>query len=309
MKLPFFSSSLSSVSSLARGAFWMILGVFFFAASNIYIQPLSTAYPLGQMIFIRSLITLIPLLIVLLFLNGKAFFSSLIKGSSFYMSIQGALSAGCLFLLFYGFAHLPMPIATSLCFAEVFVLALFGIIFLKERFSLGQWSALGLGFVGIVLIAFQETSLGPIPLLASLACILAITLDSVVLISLKKILVQQKTAITFTLYILFCGVGGGFFFPFETWQSIDPETLIPLVCFSTFMALGQFFLLLALKNQAASLLSALIYTQIIWALLFTFLEGGVMPSLQEWCGITLVIGAGLVIYLYAHLTRHFPWLK
>ncbi len=202
-----------------------------------------------------------------------------------------------------------MPIATSLSFAEVFVLSLFGIIFLKERFSLGQWSALGLGFVGIVLIAFQETSHGPISLLASLACILAITLDSVVLISLKKILVQEKTVTTFILYIFFCGVGGGFFFPFETWQSIHPETLIPLVYFSTFMALGQFFLLLALKNQDASLLSALIYTQIIWALLFTFLEGGVMPSLQEWCGITLVIGAGLVIYLYAHLTRHFPWLK
>lgn len=271
----------------------MLLCVFFFALSNVFIEPLSKIYPLGEMIFLRSLILIVPMGLGLGYYYKNEFHSYIASIPFLGLARQGFFSSFVLFFLFYGFSNLSMPIATTLCFSETFILTLFGILFLKEKNSLKQWIILIVGFSGIVLITFKGKSIEGASFLASLSCVVAITLDSWVLVSLKKLIIHHSLPLCLFFYVAFCGLSGLFFAPFEHWIPLQRDSFLALTFFSLSMSGAQLFLFLALRNEKVSLLSILIYTQIIWALLFTFLTGGFLPSLQEWLGIALIIGAGV----------------
>lgn len=185
--------------------------------------------------------------------------------------------------------HLPMADATAIFFAKSFFMTIFAVIILKEVVGIYRWSAVGIGFFGVVIMLQPGTAEFSI---YSLACLTGAAGAAAVMIVLR-ILSQEDSADTIMTWSslgigLVMAVPGIYF-----WQSpTDGEwiLLIVLVVVSYFAQRSNIF---AYKHGEASLLASLDYVRLLWATLFGFLVFGHFPGLPTWVGAFIVIGAAI----------------
>lgn len=285
-----------------KGAFYLLLGVLSYAIANIFIKVSAQYYPFGEMIVLRGLVFLIPLIVYILWRHYKklrpVFYTRNIK----IHILQGILSTFCLYFLFYAFFILPLSDATAISFAETFILNLLAIFFLKEKTSSYRWSAIGVGFIGVLIITQPTLGILNLHSKGALACLLAVTFDAFVLLSLRKIGQRDKALTILLYYAFFSTLGGWLFFPFETWTPILKEHILDILGLGIFGGLGQIFITQAFRHAEAGTLAPLVYTQLIWALLFDHIIWGKWPDSSVIIGAVIIILSGIYILRKEHLT-------
>ncbi|MBT5654823.1 MAG: EamA family transporter, partial [Alphaproteobacteria bacterium] len=132
------SGSTSNNSTL--GIVFMSLGIFCYACSNAFVKETAPNYPIGEILFFRSLFFFIPLSLYLLLSKG-------IKGTKATLKtvhmrvyvIRGFLSAISLFFIFLAFKLLPFAEASALSFSGTFFVTLLSIPLLKEHVGWHRW--------------------------------------------------------------------------------------------------------------------------------------------------------------------------
>ena len=295
--VPLPSSTLSSKKFSLKGALCFLLGVLAYAIANVFIKTSSAYYPLGEMVVLRGLIFLIPLFLYGI-ITALTHSKSLFKTSHLKIHIiQGILSAFCLYFLFYAFDVMPLADATAISFAETFILTALSVFFLKEVVPLKNWGAILIGFLGVLIITQPTAKTLPqaFHLLGACACLLAVTFDSVVLFLLRKLAKTDRTATILFYYALFSTLGGLIFFPFETWLPITHDHIFDILGLGLFGALGQTCITYAFKQNQTSVLAPLIYTELLWSLVFDDLFWSTLPNRFVLLGSSLIILSGLYI--------------
>ena len=136
----------------------MLLGIIFVDLYGVIIKSLGTLYSTPQLTVFRNFFAVIPIIIFFLFskgyqtvfedLNYKFLILCFIRGISF------------LFLnITYYIAIINMDFATAstLTFSSPFFIIILSILLLKHKIGIYRWSAVIIGFLGVVLI-MQPTS-------------------------------------------------------------------------------------------------------------------------------------------------------
>ena len=291
--LPLPSNPSQKKRSSLKGALYFLVGVLSYAIANVFIKTSAEYYPLGEMVILRGIIFLIPLALYIISTQTKnlrgVFYTPHLK----IHIIQGILSAFCLYFLFYAFDVMPLSDATAISFAETFIITLGAVLFLKERLTLKNWIILFIGFLGILIITQPDTS--NLHIKGSLSCLLAVTFDAGVLLSLRKISKTDKALTILFYYALFSTLGGLIFIPFEPWVPLIKEHMFDILGLGIFGALGQIFITKAFQRTHAGVLAPLIYTELLWSLLFDEFIWKKLPNFSMIFGSTLVILCGLYI--------------
>ena len=135
------------------GIFYMILCQFSFATNDAMVkfiyQNFDEIFVLNQVIFIRGIFALFFIGIFLYFknlLNFKIIFSSR------QLPIRGVFEAFAAICFFIGVATLPFGMVyVLLSLAPIFMTA-FGALFLNEKVRWKRWTAVILGFIGIIIV-------------------------------------------------------------------------------------------------------------------------------------------------------------
>lgn len=285
-----------------KGALYLLLGVFSYAIANIFIKTSSQYYPFGEMVVLRGLVLLIPLIIYVLLRYFKKLQSFFFTRHLKIHIVQGILSTFCLYFLFYAFSVLPLSDATAISFSETFILSLLALLFLKEKITSSRWIAISVGFIGVLVITQPNLGIFNLHSKGVLACLLAVTFDAGVLLSLRKIGKQDKALTILIYYALFSTMGGCLFFPFEHWTPVLKEHLFDILALGFFGALGQIFITHAFRHAETSVLAPLVYTQLIWALLFDHFIWARWPDLSVLVGATIIILSGIYLLRKEHLS-------
>ena len=281
-----------------KGACYFLLGVLAYSIANVFIKTSSEYYPLGEMVILRGLIFLLPLTFYILMRHFKNLASVFSTSHLKIHAFQGILSAFCLYFLFYAFDLMPLSDATALSFSETFIITLLSFFFFKEPIKLKNWLAIALGFGGVLIITKPFTAPFTLHFKPALACILAVTFDAIVLLSFRKIVKQDRILTILFYYALFSTLGGVIFTPFETWVPLIQDHVWDIVGLGVFGALGQSFLVLAFRQASPALLAPLIYTQLLWSLLFDELIWNRLPS------SSLILGSFIIIFSGIYLLKH-----
>jgi drug/metabolite transporter (DMT)-like permease len=155
---------------------------------------------------------------------------------------------------------LPLAVATTLNYSSAIFAVLLSALILREPTGVWRWSAVAMGFAGVVLIA-QPWS-GELPLLGA-----AIALGAALMIALISVQLRDlgRTEHPFTIGLL-----------------------------------GQVLLTAALRYGAVANVIVMDYSGLIWATLFGWLVFTSLPPASFWFGAPLVVGAGLLIAWREH---------
>lgn len=296
----------NAANSALKGIAYLCLGVFVFSLQDAIIKQVSGAYPLTEVVSIRSLVGL-PILLALVQreVGWRAIFASHIGPL--------ALRAFILFVsytaYYMAFPALPLADAVALYFTvPLFVTALAG-PFLGERAGWKVWLAVGVGFLGVTVMLRPGSGLfEPAALLSLLS---AAMYASSMLMARKLGSAQPASVMSFyqngvfligallTALVLH-GLGIvnaahpslSFLVRPWVWPTLS-DGLLMAAC-GVVAATGMMFLTSAYRVARASLVAPFEYTGILWAPLWGFLFFSEVPRWTTVAGGAVIVVAGLV---------------
>ena len=267
----------------------MVGSVVCFSVMDICVKWLDY-YPVGQVLFLRFFIGFIPIFFIIPRDKLLTFYKTSRPGLHTFRAISGAAA---IIALFIGLRELPLADVVSLTFGGPIFVTVASIFFLSEKVGIKRWSAVLLGFIGMLLIvqpAFIDLNfyyVTPIVFCIFFACV-AISVRS-----LSKTEPNYRIAFYFTVLCSILGLATIF-----TGDWILP-TKIDFIIFMIMGLCGSIANLLLTQSYRlaeASLVTPIKYLSLVFAIVFGFLIWSEIPKLLTLFGALLVITSSLIIF-------------
>jgi drug/metabolite transporter (DMT)-like permease len=270
------------------GILHMVGATIVFSASSACSKWLVASYPWGEVLFTRSMVSLITLALFVLPTTGLAVFRTNRLRHHAARSFSQFISQSC---LIKAFSLMPLAGAIAINFSAPLFATLASIVVLKEKVGLVRWTALLVGFAGVLIVtnpgagAFQEGAL-----YALTNAVLYGTVTAAV-----RGMTATESAATLTLYQLvfitfFFGLAAPFGFIMPTWNHWG------LIVFNGVAnAIGQYWWTKSLHLGPASAVAPFFYLSLIWAAVIGFLVWGDLPTFALIAGSTIVVASGLFL--------------
>ncbi len=267
----------------------MVGSVICFSIMDICVKWLDY-YPVGQVLFFRFFIGFIPIFFIIPKDKILTFYKTSRPGLHAFRAISGALA---IIALFYGLRELPLADVVSLTFGGPIFVTIASIFFLSEKVGIKRWSAVFLGFLGMLLIvqpAFIDLNyyyITPIIFCIFFACV-AISVRS-----LSKTEANYTIAFYFTFLCAFIGLVSIFFVDWVMPTKIDMLIFIALgLCGSV----ANLLLTQSYRLAEASLVTPIKYLSLVFAIGFGFFIWNEVPKILTLLGASLVILSSLIIF-------------
>ena len=274
------------------GIFYMILCQFSFATNDAMVkfiyQNFDEIFVLNQVIFIRGIFALFFIGIFLYFknlLNFKIIFSSR------QLSIRGVFEAFAAICFFIGVATLPFGMVyVLLSLAPIFMTA-FGALFLNEKVRWKRWTAVILGFIGIIIVINpKELEFGYFFIFPLLSAILLSFRDMYTKNIKGNFHSLQIAFITCLVVTIFFG-----FLSLYKFFNFNLKEYSILFVASFFLSLGYIFSVATIKVALVSVTSTFRYSVILWGILYGYFYFGEIPNTNTYIGAVLIVISGLII--------------
>lgn len=186
---------------------------------------------------------------------------------------------------------LPLAEATTLGFTTPIFAVIFSALLLKERVGPWRWTAVAVGFAGVLVIARPD---GHLPLFGSL-----VGLGAGLMVALISIQIRDLTRTDEPLSIVFWFAALStpvlaLFLPFVA-TAHTPEQWALLCAVGVLGCVGQLFLTASLRYGQVASVIVMDYSALAWASFYGWAIWGDLPAGATWLGAPLILAAGLII--------------
>ncbi len=286
--------------NLFKAIGFKLISALLFAAMSALVRHLGDVAPVGQMVFFRSAFAILPVAVIYAF-RGELMLAVRTK-RPFGQLGRGLLSVFGMTSNFSALTRLPLADATAIQFASPLITVALAAAILKERVGLFRWSAVLVGFGGVVVMLIPHFdvnryaaagAMGVAAAGAAFALVSAICNAGTVIQTRR--LTQTETTPSIVFYFsLICAIAGLTTLPFG-WHSPTAWQLTELIALGVFGGVAHIFLTESYRYAAASVVAPFDYTAMLWALLLGYWVFGELPAPLVYVGGAIVAGAGLVV--------------
>lgn len=280
----------------------MILSMACFAVEDTFIKLLSARLPATQILFSVGFGGALITLALAVTLNVNLADKILLNKHVISRTIADLFGA-----LFFTSAMvlIPMSLLASILQATPLFVTLGAAILLGEKVGWRRWSAIFIGFLGIIIILQPGYGSFQLVSLLGLAAVLCLALRDVV----TRDMATEIPTLTVTFYAcLAMGSAGFIAYPFFG-TPIMPTTFeaILLVCAAIIGLTGYFLIVLATRKGDVSVIAPFRYSRLLFSLVLASLILGEMLTLPILLGGLLVVSSG--IYTFGRERRLFKIQK
>jgi drug/metabolite transporter (DMT)-like permease len=188
----------------------------------------------------------------------------------------------------------PLADAYTITFTAPFLVTILSIPLLKERVGWRRWTAVLVGFAG-VLIVFRPFA-APVHWAMLLPLITAGCFALYQILTRKVSYDSRETAFMMLFYLAWVGTAVMSAIVPAYWQAVVLGDWALMVGMGALGAAGHLILIRALTIAPASLLSPFIYAQIVWALGIGYVWFGDVPNAWMLIGCTVIVASGLYVF-------------
>ena len=291
-----------------KGIFFIMTGMAFFSIQDSLIKYIYEDVALFELYFGRTLIQSIILLSFVLLTKKTIILKT-------YYPVLTLVRVVCFFFGFSFFyislTFMTLAMTSALFFSCPFFMSMFAKFFLKEKIGIRRWSAIFVGFIGVLIVLNPSLEEFNFFKLAPVACALcyATSMTITKYTSSKDSIYTQMTWLyifaIFASIIIFLVSGDGKFnnfsdstmqFIFREWFT-NPAEAWPYVLVMGIVASISFFCVFSAYSIASpSIVSLFEYSYIVWAMLAGYILFETVPVPRTFIGAAIIIGAGFYIY-------------
>jgi len=266
----------------------MLLAGLLMTGNNAILKWLTAGYPVGEIIFIRGIFIWLPI----------AYF---IARSGGFLSIRitrlrlHAVRAGCIsfsaFIYILGLRYLPLADVTAIGFSTPLFVTALATFLLGETVGWRRWSAVFVGFLGIVIITRPTGDVVTIAVLFPIGSAFWTGIRDMVTRRMVTTESSNAILITSTAAVMIAGLCTS---PFG-WKAPTTEDFALMACAGLFSGFGHYFMIEAFRHAEVVIVSPFRYLTIVWAIAMGYLIWGDFPDHYVLGGVVLVICSGLYI--------------
>jgi len=272
----------------AVGIMLMIGGVASFAVMDATIKWLSSDFPVSQIVALRSWFGL-PFLFFLVFLEGGI--STLKTRRPIPHLFRYLLVLGLSFSFFWVLSRMKLVDAIAITFAAPILIAALSVPILKEPVGLHRWSAILVGFIGILVILRPGAGVFQ---WAAVVALGSAAVYALLMITTRALKSTESTAALMFYPQFGMAITGLFFVPFY-WQTPGLNELGLFAIAGAFGSIGILCLTNAFRLAPVATVSPFEYTALIWATILGYLLWQELPDKYTLLGTCIVIASGLYI--------------
>jgi len=268
------------------------LGAFFmFTVMNVFAKLLSENHSVIEIAFYRNLIASMPFLFMVFVLGRREIL--VIRSKPSLVGLRAVLGVVSLVTTFTAFSLMPMAETTVLLFTSSLFIPVLGVFFLREKVGPWRWSAVFVGFAGVVVMAGPAGQASMLGVAVALAAALMHASLQIVL----RYLGRYESPETVTFYFMVIGtLVTALPLPFI---AVTPTLAEVPLLFGVGLsgAMAQWLLSTAFRNAPAAIVTVFNYSGIVWATLFGWLIWNDWPLPSVLAGAAIVIASnGLIIW-------------
>jgi drug/metabolite transporter (DMT)-like permease len=259
------------------------------------VKLLGGRYPVGEVIFARSFFGIIPVLLMVAW-QGKLAEAFVTRRPWGHVS-RAIVGGSAMAMWFAALARLPLPDATAISFSAPLITVALAALILREKVRAYRWSAVIVGFLGILIILSPH--LGGVALSEEASAGAMLAFAAAVFMALAMITVRRLTSTerTSTIVVWFAAVTSLFALmsaPFG-WAMPDAGDALILVSIGLLGGVGQILLTQSYRYADASTIAPFEYTTMIWTVIVGWAVFAEVPSIEVLIGAAIVIGAGVFV--------------
>jgi drug/metabolite transporter (DMT)-like permease len=208
-----------------------------------------------------------------------------------------------MFLNFAALARLPLVDATAISFAAPLITVAFAAWFLGERVRIYRWSAVAVGFAGIIVMLWpylnlaQYTAGGSATVAATVGVVCGLTAaftNAGSVVQTRRLTDTETTSSIVFFFSLFCAIAGLATLPFG-WIWPSGMQLTVLIAAGLIGGLAHIVLTSSYRYAPASLVAPLDYTTMIWAFVLGYAIFGEVPTIYVFVGGAIVAASGIFV--------------
>jgi drug/metabolite transporter (DMT)-like permease len=282
------ATSATTGDRVPRGIAFALASFTIFSCADAAVKWLSANHSIFQIIFVSTLIAFLPVAALVLREGG---FAALRPRHPWLVTLRALLLAADMVLVFFAFTKLPLADAYTMLFTAPMLVTAFSVPLLRERVGWRRWTAVAVGFGGVLIVlrpGFAELNLGHVAALAS-ALFFALSLivarrignsetGSLLLVSMMVALLAVSAPALPAVYV-----------------ASAASELALLAGIGLLMGLGHLGLIQALRLAPSGVIAPFHYSQIVWGVIFGLLLFADRPDAWVAAGSTVIIGSGLYI--------------
>ena len=267
---------------LLRAVIFMVIGGVSIALMQAAVKLISfELHPFIITLYRAGLVFVV--LLPILFWRGRAVFNT---SSIRLQVVRGGVGGLGMLCVFTGLSMISLAEVTVLLFTVPIFATLLSIVFLSEKVGVRRWTAIFVGFLGILIIARPQGSVSTGHLFILCA---ALSWSTSILIAKK--LTEKDTVISVTFWQAMGCVPLAFITSLFVWELPSFVQLGALLGIAALGTVGHAMLYAALKVGQVSVILPLDYIRIIWSAGLGFILFGQLPTLHLYAGSLLIIAA------------------
>jgi drug/metabolite transporter (DMT)-like permease len=258
-----------------------------FLINDTMLKLVSVRLPVGEILFVRGLFATL-LMSALIAAGGLLRQIRRLAAWPVFWRTFAEIAAAFLYII----ALFRMPIANINAILQVVPLLITasGALFLGEKVGWRRWTAIAVGFAGVLVI--MRPGLGGFDLwgLVALASMLFIVLRDISTRVMQRgvhvLLIAWVTALSVGLAGAVYGMG-------EAWFAPDVGELAKLACASILVVAGYLTAVQAMRHGDIAVVAPFRYTVVIWAMIVGYLVWGDVPDAAMLIGTAVIIASGI----------------
>jgi drug/metabolite transporter (DMT)-like permease len=274
--------------AVLRGIVSVLLATLCFAIMDSLVKWVAPRIPVMQIVFFRSLFAFVPIALLIARDGGRTTLRTRRLGDHAKRSLCGVVSlAGFI----YAFGHMPLADAVGIGFSAPLFITALSVPLLGERVGARRWSAVLVGFVGvIVMVRPGRGVLDP----AAAVALGATMLYALAMIFIRSLGRSESTGAIAFYYTLLCSLIGAAFLPFQ-WVTPHPVDAVLLVVIGLVGGCGQLLITSAFRNAPAAVIAPFDYVSMLYVSLIGYAVWGDVPDSALLLGAVIVVASGLYI--------------
>tara|TARA_Y100000588_G_scaffold119639_1_gene130977 strand:- start:240 stop:1154 length:915 start_codon:yes stop_codon:yes gene_type:complete len=273
----------------------ILVAIFLFDVMGAIIKHLGTRYPAQQLSMLRNVFGLIPSVLVLLYSSDWREAGRPMRLVKWKLAIaRGGFIAVAQFCFYLSLIHMEFATASTIAFSGALFVTLLSILILGHRVGIWRWSAVGVGFVGIVMVMRPDTDSFNVYALLPVCAALGYAASSVTAQLFEK---SVPTALI-NLYALAGALAGAVMLVVFTGGYVEVATYqdwLWLLAMGVAGGSAVFCLVSAYRLTAPSNLAPFEYFSIPFAFLLGWMFFDEAPFHRLIPGVFFIIGGGLLI--------------
>ena len=286
----------NAASGALLGIIFANCAVLTFTVMDAVIKSVSQVFPTGEIIFFRNLFAFIPLLAFAYWRHGGVPLKTSRPWGHVMRGVFGVTSMFCFFL---SYKLMPLSDAIALGLSGPIFITVLSVPILGEHVGWRRWSAVIVGFIGVLVMTRPGSTLFDVHALVPLA---AAVLYAVAMISIRKLgATEPPTTIVFH-FTAFAALASLLTIP---WGRVDPDQawVLPaswtqlgiLIVVGLLGGVAQIVMTMAYQRARAATVASFDYTALIYGFLLGAIFYSERPDIFLIVGGCIVVAAGIYI--------------